>query len=467
MMVRRMTKRWQPAAPIALSLLLSAVVVLWFRADYFRPYADSPQSSLGSSDLHNFAWASTAYTNPIDLLFVAKKLLLNGGSALYPHYTNGYPLLARAYFGIFGDGLIAARMLPISIVAIGALMFLSRLRRELRNPLVFLALPLLYLSPIGRDAANFEMLETAHFLILGLSALALYDSAFPRWAKVACIVLCVCIYQVSAAFIFAIIVAEYLRSRNRGGLIATMLALFAAALVVAGVFLHAGGSDELRRILLQRSGLDSTVYGFDESITFSELNRAFSSRVHQNMAPVLFFFSIVEIVLLIAQRRYLLPAVFLGFVGYSLVLRNFVGVHYFTFLPFIFFIIAALMSLAWRLASLVSGLAGRIVRRFPSTGRGDSGATSSRLVRAGVIVIVLGWLVVDIGPRTRMYGIDDNVRADFDAITAYVAGHDISRCSTFAVTGELTDERIVYFLLARHVNRGNGEHCEIALAPRL
>src|SRR5690348_6042024 len=143
----RAMKRWQRAAPIALSLLLSAALVLWFRTDYFRPYTDTPQSSLASSDLHDFAWASTVYTNPVDLLFVARRVLLNGALELYPHYTNGYPLLVRAYYSVFGDGLIASRLFPISLVAIGALLFLFRLERELRNPLVFLALPLLYISP--------------------------------------------------------------------------------------------------------------------------------------------------------------------------------------------------------------------------------------------------------------------------------------------------------------------------------
>ncbi len=441
-----MMKRWQRVAPIGLSLVLSTVIVIWFRADYFRPYVDTPQSSLASSDLHDFAWASTLYTNPLDLLFVARRVTLDGMLSFYPHYTNGYPLLVRAYYAAFGDGLLASRMLPISLVAIGAIMFLAALQRDARNPLAFLALPLLYLSSIGRDAANFEMLEPAHFPIVGLCALVLYGASVPRWAKAACIVLCVTIYQVSAVFILAIIVAEYLRARNRADLAVTVLALFAVALVVAGAFLRAGGVAEFERILLQRSGIDSTVYGFDESVSFAALNQVYSIRVHQSIAPLLFFMSVVEIVLLIMQRRFLLPSVYLGFIAYSIVLRNFVGMHSFTFLPFIFFVIVALLSLAWRLASL---------------------AATRPLVRAGVIVLALGWLVVDIAPRNRMYGEDDRVHADLDAITGYVADHDISRCSTFEVTGLLTDERIVYFLLARQINRGSGERCKIALAPHL
>ncbi len=465
MMVRRVLKGWDRLAPIALASLASAVIVFRLRADYFRPYTDTRQSSLGSSDFHDFAWASTAYTNPLDLFFLAKRLLLNGALQLYPHYTNGYPLLGRAYFAAFGDGLVASRMLPISVVAIGALLFLWRLSRELGNPLVLAALPLLYLSPIGRDAANFEMLEPAHVLVIGLCALVLYESSFPRWAKVACVVVCVCIYQVSAVFILAIIVAEYLRARNRSDLIVTTLTLLAVALVVGVAFLHAAGSDALMRIVLQRSGLDSTVYGFDETVPFAILNGIFFARVHQNVAPVLLLFSLVEVLLLIWQRRFLLPCLYLGYIVYAIVLRNFVGVHYFTFLPFMFFALAALASLAWRLGSLVSGASGWLMGKLASGT--DLVAASRRLARGGVIVLVLAWLAIDVSRRARFYVDEAPVHADYEAITAYVAGHDISKCSTFEVTGLLTDDRIVLFLLAKQIDRGAGEACRISLAPHV
>jgi hypothetical protein len=466
-MVRPVTAHWQRAALIALSLLLSALVVLWFRADYFVGYGYSRQNALGSSDFHAFAWGATAYTSLIDVL-VTKRLMLDGSIVFHPHYTNGYPLLGRAWFAIFGEGLVASRMLPISVVAIGALMFLSRLAGELRNPLVLMALPLLYLSSIGRDAASFEMLEPAHFLVLGLCALVLYDSPFPRWARAACVVLCVFIYQISAAFMLAVIVAEYLRARDRTTLVVTTATLLACALVVAAAFAHAGGWHETVRILLQRSGIDAKFSGYDESVPFALLFRLIGARLHYNVAPVLFLLSFVEIVLLIRQRRFLLPCVYLGYLVYALVLRNFVGVHPFTFLPFVFFVIAALTSFAWRIAVAAGELPGMAVRVAPSLSRRmQSDGWSRVLVQGGVAVLATAWLAVDIGSRPARNPFDPWVHADFDAITAYVAGHDISKCGTFAVTGLLSDERIVYFLLTRHIKRGAGEACTIALTPQV
>ncbi len=466
-MIHSLMKHRQHATLIALSLLLSAVIVFCFRADYFVPYDLSLQNSIGSSDFHAFAWGATAYTNLLDFI-VTKRLMLDGTIAFQPHYTNGYPLLGRAYFAVFGEGLVASRLLPICVVAIGALMFLSRLARELCNPLMFLALPLLYISSLGRDAANFEMLEPAHFLVLGLSALVLYDSVFPRWARAACIVLCVFIYQVSAAFMLAVIVAEYLRARDRATLVTMTLTLFAAALVVGAAFIHAGGWHELVRILLQRTGINAKFPDYDESVTFDALYLVFRDRTHHNLAPVLFFLSGVEVLLLIWQRRFLLPCVYLAFLAYSIVLRNFVGVHHFTFLPFIFFIAAALSSFAWRLGAIVAELPGLAARAFPSRVRRTNVDSSSRwLVQGGAALLVLAWVAADMWSRSKVYGLDPRVRADFDSITAYVAGHDISRCSTFEVSGLLTDERIVYFLLTKQVNHGSGEACKIPLEPHL
>jgi hypothetical protein len=82
------------------------------------------------------------------------------------------------------------------------------------------------------------------------------------------------------------------------------------------------------------------------------------------------------------------------------------------------------------------------------------------------VLLFVACFAVNTGTTPRSYEIDDRPRADFDAITAYVAGHDLTRCSTFEVNGLITDQRIVAFLLARQIGRGVGDKCSISLAPQ-
>ncbi len=456
------------AALVALSLASCAVVVLWFRADYFRPYTDTLQSSLASSDLHRFAWASTRYNNLLDFFLVSKRVLLDGRLLLHPHYTNGYPLLARGYFAVFGEGLTASRMLPIGIVACGGTLFLCKVHREVRTPLLFAALPLLYLSAMGRDAASFEMLEPAHFLVIGLAAVCLYDSRLPLWARAACIVVCVWLYQVSAPFVFAVIVAEYVRARDRTTLLATTAVLLAALALVAVAFMQAAGWAEFERIVLQRTGLNSTVYGYDETVTFQLLGNVFRLRFQRNMPLLFCYVSVVEIILLIRERRPLLPALYVGFLAYALLLRNFVGVHHFTFLPFVFLVIAAVTSFAARIAPLLTKAADMVRIRFraaaPKAGVDPAWPRWLATCAAGLFLV---GLAVGLWSRPRYYVVDPRTRADYEAMTAYVATHDLRKCSHFDVTGLQSDERITYFFLARQIGRGTGETCKIELTPRL
>jgi hypothetical protein len=455
---------WRRWAAVAGSLIVSGAIIFYFREDYFRPYTDTLQSSLGSSDMHSVAWAATAYDSLLDFFLVTKRLTLDGSLALYPHYTNGYPLLLRAYYAAFGDGLVVSRLFPICIVAIGGTVLADKLHREWRNPLLYAALPLLFLSPIGRDAASFEFLEPAHFLVIGLSALMLYDSTVPLWARAATVVAGVVIYQVSALFMLAVVVAEYLRSRDRTAAIAMTAVLVLALLVVVAAFVEAGGVAALKVVVLHRTGL---VPAYDESVSFWELRKGLATRIDWNMPPLFFFASIIEVVLLLIARRPLLPTLYLSYFVYALVLRNFVGVHYFTFLPFMFFVILALMGFAWRIPAIVRTATGRIGAWYPSAwlkpilGRAAHPATTG-----AAVLLFVACFAVNTGTTPRSYEIDDRPRADFDAITAYVAGHDLTRCSTFEVNGLITDQRIVAFLLARQIGRGVGDKCSISLAPQ-
>src|SRR5262249_5874871 len=120
------------------------------------------------------------------------------------------------------------------------------------------------------------------------------------------------------------------------------------------------------RIVLQRTGLNSTVYGYDESVPFWLLAKLYGRRIYQNMPLLFFLLSVAEIILLIRDRRPLLPALYIGFLVYAVGLRNFVAARHFPFLPFFSFVITAVMSFAARIPSLVSAAANSVGRVFRS-----------------------------------------------------------------------------------------------------
>ena len=416
--------------------------------------------------MHSVAWSAAAYDSLLDFFLVTKRITLNGSLALYPHYTNGYPLLLRAYYGVFGDGLVASRLFPICIVAVGGTLLVDKLYRELRNPLLYAALPLLFLSPIGRDAASFEFLEPAHFLVVGLSAaLVLYNSTVPLWARAIAIVGCV----VSLSGLGRVHIGDRFRRtsaiarQNRISCSDSRPSSRLLGVVVA--------SPSTPGVPPRSSASCSIGPGWSPPTTrashFGILRKFLATRIDFNLPPLFFLASIIEVVLLLIARRPLPPTLYLSFVVYAIVLRNFVGVHYFTFLPFMFFIILALMSFAWRIPAIVRKAAGKVGERHPSVRLKSALDHASHPMTTGVVVLAfLAYFAVRVGTTPRAYVIDERTRADVDAITAYVASHDLTRCSTFDVSGLLTDERIVACLLAKQVGRGAGETCRIALASQ-
>ena len=178
-------------------MFLAALIVFLHSADFFREYTDERQSSLGSADMHNLAWASFQNKGLIDGLFLAKRISDNGKASDYAHYTNGYPLLVGSYYRLVGDNLISSRLFPILSISLGGFLFLLTLvTRENLSPVIFLSIPFLLASSIGRDAASFELLEPALFLVLGISSFLIYRNN-SLLIKFLAILIAISLYQVS------------------------------------------------------------------------------------------------------------------------------------------------------------------------------------------------------------------------------------------------------------------------------
>ena len=137
---------------LAVALLLAAVALAAARDTYWRPFDDTAQESVASGYAYGFAAASVAdlAPNPIVARFPNSS---TGRVVPYPHWTNGFFLLLEGWLRIFGRTETAGRSLALLLNLAGFALVIAALGRE--DWLLYLTLPLLVVSAIGRDALPF------------------------------------------------------------------------------------------------------------------------------------------------------------------------------------------------------------------------------------------------------------------------------------------------------------------------
>ena len=426
------------------TIFLTALVIFFHSADFFREYTDERPSSLGSADMHNLAWASFQNKGIIDGLFLAKRISDNGIASDYAHYTNGYPLLVGSYYRIVGDHLITSRLFPILSIFVGGCLFLFTLvTREKISPVIFLSIPFLLASSIGRDAASFELLEPAHFLVLGITSFLIYRDN-PLFVKILAILIAISLYQVSFIFIGAIIIAWYLKSKNHKELIALSAFLFFCMVLVLLVFSSSSGWDELFKIIKKRSGLNIEGFGSDEAINLKAyINSLLDVRINQSINYVIFAGAILECIFQARSGKYLLPCVMASLLIYSMIFLNHTGAHYFTYLIYAFFILIAWVAFLQRLSEFIS--------KF-----------SNNLFATMILIILLISTYFLLANKPRYYKEDPVVKADYEALKKWEASNNPTECSTFEVVGIRTDSRIVSPFFAKYYGRATpGRPCYI------
>jgi hypothetical protein len=426
------------------TIFLTALVIFLNSADFFREYTDERQSSLGSADMHNLAWASFQNKGIIDSLFLAKRISDNGIASDYAHYTNGYPLLVGSYYRIVGDSLFTSRLFPIISILVGGFLFLFTLvAREKISPVIFLSIPFLLASSIGRDAASFELLEPAHFLVLGITSFMIYRNN-PLFIKILSILIAISLYQVSFIFIGAIIIAWYFKSKNHKELIVLSTVLFFCMALVLLVFASSSGWDELFRIIKKRSGLNIEGFGADEAINIKGyIKSLLDVRINQSINYVILAGAILECIFQARSGKYLLPCAMASLLIYSMIFLNHTGAHYFTYLIYIFFILTAWVAFLQRLSEFIS--------KF-----------SNKLFATMILIILLISTYFLLANKPRNYREDPVVKVDYEALKKWEASNNPAECSTFEVVGIRTDSRIVSPFFAKYYGRAtSGRPCYI------
>lgn len=432
---------------LIIAIFLTALIVFFHGDDFFREYTDERQSSLGSADMHNLAWASFQNKDVIDGLFLAKRISESGIASDYAHYTNGYPLLVGAYYRLVGDTLFTSRLFPILSILVGGLLFAYTIvAREKISPVIFLSIPFLLVSSIGRDAASFELLEPAHFLVLGIASFLIYKNN-PLPTKIAAILIAISLYQVSFIFIGAIIFAWYLKSKNHKELIILLAFLFFCMSVVLLVFASSSGWDELFRIIKKRSGLNIEGYGSDESINLKGyINSLLDIRLNQSINYLILAGAALECFFESRSGKYLLPCILASLLIYSVVFLNHTGAHYFTYLIFVFLVLLGWIAFLSRLSKLFS-------------------PPLIKLVSLILLIIFLISTYLFLNSKHRIYKEDPVVKEDYHALKKWEENNDLSKCSTFEVVGIKTDSRIVSPFLAKYYGKASsGRTCSVDLS---
>lgn len=420
---------------LAGALFLTALVLFLYSPDFFRGYTDERQSSLGSADMHNLAWASYHNKGLIDGLFIAKRISDSGIASDYAHYTNGYPLLVGSYYRIFGDSLVTSRLFPILSILVGGLLFLSTLIvREKLSPAIFLSIPFLLVSSIGRDAASFELLEPAHFLVLGITSFIIYRKS-PLIIKFLSILIAISLYQVSFIFIGAVIIAWYLKSKNYKEVIALLFFLILCMASVLIIFASSSGWEELFRIIKKRSGLNIEGYGSDESINImGYIDSLLKVRANQSINYVILAGAALESFFEIRSRKYLLPCLTVSLIIYSITFLNHTGAHYFTYLVYVYLVLIAWIAFLYRFSKFIAKFSGN-------------------LFATALLVAFLIGTYFTLETKPRIYLEDLVVKADYDALKKWEASNDPAQCSRFEVIGIRTDSRIISPFFAKYYGR--------------
>ena len=338
-----------------ITAIAATMAILWFERDVFwRPYNDEGQESLVSFAAHDFAITNYAgfNKNPI----VAHRVYLpNGTIVAYNHWPNGFFATLALAIKIFGNSETTGRSVAIAFVLAGAILMLLAVNKTRNSFLMFLALPLFFLNPAGRDSIPFVFADAALFFFIGLTFFltSRHDCGkiYKYLFRIA-IFVSMLFSQLIIPYFFVLIIVKYIWNRDKKeAAIDLILLLLAFSLILIGLSYDgssfASGFRSLYQIFLHRSSLDVIN---QESVSFVGIFKVLIWELHGDFNwPTRSFlyavFSLVAItsfiiaswIILIKKRDWLAASLLPAFVLFALILKNYVGAHHFTRLPFVFF----------------------------------------------------------------------------------------------------------------------------------
>lgn len=293
---------------------------------YWRTFDDHPQESTVSFHAFGFAAANGAGLGPNPLgarhIDVRESVIKP-----YNHWPNGFFLVLEAILRIFGRTETVGRWVAIVGTLTGFTLLMVSMGRS--GPLVYASLPLLLLSAAGRDSVGFVFLDVALNLSMGaLMLLARHRRAFRIAVAVA-----LTLNHLIAPFAAAVILLRWWETRSLRGLVIDCAVLgggFTAVLLglAAGPGDIAGGGGELWRIFLLRSGRTD---GRWLAALYGEWRDLFY------FGPLGALVVAAAWILVVRARLWRSALLLPSYLLFTLLLRQYVAIHHFARLPFVFF----------------------------------------------------------------------------------------------------------------------------------
>lgn len=351
-------KRDTRALFLLLSLLAVAALLYVGRAHYWRPYQDTPQESVVSMHAHGFALANFAGLgrNPV----IAREIdVANGAVSEYNHWPNAFFLTLAAAIKLFGNTETVGRSLALAYTVSG--LFLLAFAFRNKTGLSYLVVPVVVASPIGRDCLSFVFIDASFIFWIGFLAASvsltrsrplLATRLFRSGALVAPFFI-----HLIAPFAFMGGVARFLCAhRDKRTLFYDLLCVVGAFVAVILLLCWTGrgfvsGGQELLAQYLHRANLSQR---YNENVGLATLFAFLGDYCGVNLGPfrVLLPFSYLYLV----RQRSLQSHLLLAVLVYSLLLRNYVGVHVFANLPFVAVSFFTLVSGLERMREQSAGL---------------------------------------------------------------------------------------------------------------
>lgn len=419
---------------LALAAAASLVILALERRVYWRPFEDDEQESITSYFAYGFAAANAAPGGPF---LVARTIRIRSSEVHpWPHWPNGFFLLFEAVLRLFGRTESVGRSFAIAGNVLAFVLVLASLQREDR--LVAFALPWVLLSSMGRDAVPFVFLDVAlHF---GVGFLLWWtarrqgggDAGF-RAALAAALVS----NHLVAIYALPVILLRWFENRRTRALFWDLTTLATAA---AGILLAlaaakpdlSSGWEELQEITQKRStGSLRALY--------VELCR--DVILGLNLEPASVYALAAAWGIVAAARRWRTAMLLPSFLLLSLILRQYVIVHNFSRLLFVFFgLITVTVA-----TGVIAELLGRRIAR-------------PRLLLAGRL-LALGFLAFRSAAAPQRYRPDPGVQATRQALFGLLKNPQtaaaLARCNAFQfqTSGHYADPNrgIGQFLFGRQV----------------